>query len=423
MSFHEQLRRELEAMGPDRSQLEMLTARLAEESAPARRRLPSRRIIAALAAAAALVISAVAAGPTLRQLLAGYLGPFSDYSQTLEGVWSDQEQGIRVELLEAVTDGYYARVYFSVTDLTGGGRFTPQTQVSARLEGETMNAYADGGEVLSVSEDGNTLLVERRLCGADFGRGVTLSISALDPGVRTVKDVRFQPPASAAALPCVETPEGETVLAPGQTPQASPDTGDFSISSMGFDGAGRLHIRLELAPGYLDDGLLSVPYDQTGAQMGSIAEITPVAGGIDTVIEGVTPADLGRIGYIRVYGDYRGPELPLQLSCTMPLTLEPVEQRPVAVNRSIQGYMVRQVQLSPLGVTVFYSSTAEGRLFYGSGDVQVTLSEGEPPALELQFSGVTGDGEAYSIWTFAQPVELDSIAALSILGEAIPLSQ
>ena len=53
----------------------------------------------------------------------------------------------------------------------------------------------------------------------------------------------------------------------------------------------------------------------------------------------------------------------------------------------------------------------------------MTLSGGEPPALELQFSGVTGDGEAYSIWTFAQPVELDSIAALSILGEAIPLSR
>ena len=135
MSFHEQLRRELEAMGPDRSQLEMLTARLAEESAPARRRLPSRRVIAAPGGSCRPGDQCGGSGPTLRQLLAGYLGPFSDYSQTLEGVWSDQEQGIRVELLEAVTDGYYARVYFSVTDLTGGGRFTPQTQVFARWRG------------------------------------------------------------------------------------------------------------------------------------------------------------------------------------------------------------------------------------------------------------------------------------------------
>ena len=286
-----------------------------------------------------------------------------------------------------------------------------------------MDAYTTSGRLLSVSEDGSTLLAEQGLYGADLSQEVSLTVSDLDPGGRTVRDIRFPAPASAAVLASEETPEGDVVLLPGQTPQASPDTGDFSLSSMGFDETGQFHIRLEFAPGYSDDGLLSVPYDQTGAQMGSIARRTSVEGGIDTAIKGVAPADVGRIGYIRVYGDYRGPEAPLTLSCAMPLTLTPVEQRSVAINRSIQGYMVRQVQLSPLGVTVFYSSTAEGRLFYGSGDVQVTLSEGEPPALELQFSGVTGGGEAYSIWTFVQPVELDSIAALSILGDAISLSQ
>ena len=76
------------------------------------------------------------------------------------------------------------------------------------------------------------------------------------------------------------------VLKAGQTPQDSPDTADFSISSMGFDGQGRFHIRLTMAEGFTGDGLLAVPYDAGNEQMGSTLERIAVDGGMDCVVGG-----------------------------------------------------------------------------------------------------------------------------------------
>ena len=38
---------------------------------------------------------------------------------------------------------------------------------------------------------------------------------------------------------------------------------------MGFDGEGRFHIRLAMAEGFSNSGLLALPYNAAGEQMGS----------------------------------------------------------------------------------------------------------------------------------------------------------
>ena len=64
-----------------------------------------------------LCVTAVAAGPTLWDALEARLGPYAPFAAEVEGETSGQ--GLRLELVKAVSDGYTARVYYTLTDETG----------------------------------------------------------------------------------------------------------------------------------------------------------------------------------------------------------------------------------------------------------------------------------------------------------------
>lgn len=414
--YKRELDRELEAVGPDEGQIRRLLGRL-EQPAPPPRRL-TRRAAAALAVCAALALTALAAGPTLWELLTGVLGPFAPYAEPLDGTATDQE--VRVEVAGALTDGYGARVYYTVTDLTGG-RFNDHTQVRAMLEGEALGAGTGGNRVLSWDGEKGTLLVETRMYGADFSRDAVLELRGFDPSYRYATQIHFQPPQAPRTLETAVTADGETVLLPGQNPQASPDSRDFSISSMGFDPQGLFHIRMTFQEGYTGPGLLALPYDRQGNQMGETLEITEIGSDRDYCIADLTPDDLKNVDHIRAYGEYHGPETPMEGIWRIPLTLEPVECRQIDVDREIGGFPVKRVQMSPLGVTVFYRHGAgDGGLFYGDSDVQITNQMGETVELSLQISGQDSKRNgAFSIWACEAPVALESIASITLLGETI----
>lgn len=412
-------RREMEAVTPDGAALERLYA-LTDGGAPARgpRRL-GRRAAAVLAVCAALAVTAAAAGPTVWDLLRGQLGSFAPYAQALEGTALDQ--GVLVEVVGALTDGYNARVYFTATD-RAGGRFNAGTLVDAALEGEGMGGGRLGSGVISFDRERGTLLAYAEVYGMDFEQDAALSVSLFDPSYRCVTSARFAPPESARALKTTTAEGGETVLLPGQNPAESGDCGDFSISSMGFDAAGAFHIRLAYAEGFHGQGLLALPYDGQDEQMGSTLERVALEGGMDFHIGGVGPEDLGEIGSIRVYGTYHGPETPIRGEWRLPLTLERVERRTLDLERTVGGYPVRRLLVSPLGVTVFYGyGSNPGGLFYGDGGVGVVRKDGSAVPLELEISAQTTAQaeEAFSIWSFAEAVELEDIASISILGETV----
>ena len=262
--FQNDYRREMDGLRPSPAAVERLN-RLLEEGAPARRpRRLGRRAAAALALCAALCVTAVAAGPTLWDALEARLGPYAPFAAEVEGETSGQ--GRRLELVKAVSDGYTARVYYTLTDETGD-RLNGHTHVSGRLEVDGEGLTGSGGsQVVSYDAESRTLLLEASAKGLDTSRAVSLELTGVDPGERYIQGAYFQPPADARALDTDTTGEGAVVLSPGQTPQTSPDTADFTISSMGFDGQGRFHIRLAMAEGFDAGWLLGCPMTRRGSR-------------------------------------------------------------------------------------------------------------------------------------------------------------
>ena len=420
--FQSDYRREMDRLAPSRPAMEKLEGLLAEgpaEGKRPRRRL-GRRAALALALCGALTATALAAGPSVWEGLTHRLGDFAPYMTAAQGTAA--EQGVEVALVGSISDGYVSKVYFTVTDRTGG-RFNSHTAISARLDGALSGAAGSlGCQVLEFDQAAGRLLVEAGATGLSGDAPVTLEVSGIDPGFRRVQEARFRPPASGQALDTETTAEGDVVLKAGQTPQNSPDTADFSISSMGFDGQGRFHIRLTMAEGFTGDGLLAVPYDAGNEQMGSTLERIAVDGGMDCVVGGITPADAADMAYIRVYGTYRGPEAPIEGTWSLPVALEPAEARTLTLERELGNFRVGLVELSPLSVAVSYDRLHGEPGFLSS--LQVTRKDGTQAALEMKMGSAGGaDGlDAYSLWLFTQPVELDDIASITIRGETIPLS-
>ena len=405
--FQNDYRREMDGLRPSPAAVERLN-RLLEEGAPARRpRRLGRRAAAALALCAALCVTAVAAGPTLWDALEARLGPYAPFAAEVEGETSGQ--GLRLELVKAVSDGYTARVYYTLTDETGD-RLNGHTHVSGRLEVD--------GEGLTGSGGSRTLLLEASAKGLDTSRAVSLELTGVDPGERYIQGAYFQPPADARALDTDTTGEGAVVLSPGQTPQTSPDTADFTISSMGFDGQGRFHIRLAMAEGFDAGWLLAVPYDAAGKQMGSTLEQTAVDGGMDYTIGGVAPDDVADMASIRVYGAYRGPEAAIEGEWSLPVELEPAEQRVILVGRTLEdGFYVERIEVSGMNIAVYYRGGDKDWFVVWATDKN-GVRTGVPMGM---MSAGAEDGLNLGLWSFETPAALDELASVTLLGETFPL--
>ena len=405
--FQNDYRREIDGLRPSPAAVERLN-RMLEEGAPARRL--GRRAAAALALCAALCVTAVAAGPTLWDALEARLGPYAPFAAEVEGETSGQ--GLRLELVKAVSDGYTARVYYTLTDETGD-RLNGHTHVSGRLEVDGEGLTGSGGsQVVSYDAESRTLLLEASAKGLDTSRAVSLELTGVDPGERYIQGAYFQPPADARALDTDTTGEGAVVLSPGQTPQTSPDTADFTISSMGFDGQGRFHIRLAMAEGFDAGWLLAVPYDAAGKQMGSTLEQTAVDGGMDYTIGGVAPDDVADMASIRVYGAYRGPEAAIEGEWSLPVELEPAEQRVILVGRTLE-----RIEVSGMNIAVYYRGGDKDWFVVWATD-KSGVRTGVPMGM---MSAGAEDGLNLGLWSFETPAALDELASVTLLGETFPL--
>ena len=375
-----------------------------------------RRGAAAALVCTALCVTAVAAGPTLWDALAARLGPYAPFAAEVEG--ETYCQGLRLELVKAVSDGYTARVYYTLTDETGD-RLNGHTHVSGRLEVDGEGLTGSGGsQVVSYDAESRTLLLEASAKGLDTSRAVSLELTGVDPGERYIQGAYFQPPADARALDTDTTGESTTAPSPGQTPQTSPDTADFTISSMGFDGQGRFHIRLAMAEGFDAGWLLAVPYDAAGKQMGSTLEQTAVDGGMDYTIGGVAPDDVADMASIRVYGAYRGPEAAIEGEWSLPVELEPAEQRVILVGRTLEdGFYVERIEVSGMNIAVYYRGGDKDWFVVWATDKN-GVRTGVPMGM---MSAGAEDGLNLGLWSFETPAALDELASVTLLGETFPL--
>ena len=378
-------KREMDAISPKAERLEQLYTQLKEGQTMKKELHLGRRAVAAVAVCAALLVAAVAAGPTVWEAIQARLGAFAPYAAPAAGTAVDQ--GLEVALAGSLSDGYVAKVYFTVTD--PAGRLNEHTQISAQLAMEEELGGAMGCRVLSWDQEAGQMLVEASAVGVGSGSAAALEITAVDPGERYIQEALFQPPALAEPLNTETTAAGNVVLKANQTPQASPDTADFSVSSMGFDGEGRFHIRLEMAEGFDAGWLLAMPYNAAGEQMGTTLDEMAVDGGMDFVIGDITPADWADMTCIRVYGAYRGPEAAIKGSWILPVTLEPAEERTLTLDRQAGPYRLDTLELSPLSAA-------------------------------LTWEHIDG-GQGRDYWVFTQPLELEEVASVTIAGETFPV--
>jgi len=101
----------------------------------------------------------------------------------------------------------------------------------------------------------------------------------------------------------------------------------------------------------------------------------------------------------------------------LPLTIEQVETRTVQTSEQVGGVELRAVTLSPLGLAL----ETEGEP-YPPSDVALTFKNGDTLLMEERFTGgaVSKTGRTVH-WDFDNPVDIDSVAGVSIGGCYIPL--
>ena len=375
-----------------------------------------RRAAVALALCAALVVTAVAASPTLRAALTQYLGPYAPFAREMEGTASDQ--GVRLELVSAVSDGYTAQIFYTITDEEGGRFNADHTTVAASLEGTNLGGMSTGSRIVSYDADSNTLLMEVSATGIDTSQPLELVVEKIDPASYMLWDSRFPAEVSEEPLETETTEDGDVVLKAGQNPQTSPDTDVVRISSLGYDGAGNFHIRLAYGEG-ITGMLLARPCNADGEPLGT-ARAVSVEGGVDCLVEGFVPADEAELAYIQVAGRYRGPEPAIEGEWTLPVELEAAEQKVVQVDRTLEeGVYVDRVEVSGMNIAVFFQSEDVDWF-----TLWITDQSGETFGVPLKYMnrGVDPANLSCGLWSFETPMDLEDIASVTFLGETFPLT-
>lgn len=418
--WKQEYKQELNAIGPNPEQMarlrwmvEQAKQGLPETREPTHYR-PGRKAVATVVLCAALAVSALAAGPSLWQTLEAHLGPYAPFAQEIEGTASDQ--GVRLELLSAVSDGYTAQIFYTITDEEGGRFNADHTTVAASLEGTNLGGMSMGSRIISYDADSNTMLMEASATGIDTSQPLELVVEEIDPASYMLWDSRFPTEVPEEPLKTETTENGDMVLKADQNPQTSPDTDMVRISSVGFDEEGNFHIRLAFTEG-ITGMLLARPCGADGTPLANI-QAAKVEGGMDClVVEDFDPADLA---YIQVYGPYRGPEPAIEGEWTLPLEIEAAEQKVVQVERILEdGVYVDRVEVSGMNIAVFFQSEDVDWF-----TLWITDRAGEIIGVPLNYMNrcVNGTDTSCGLWSFETPMDLEDIVSVTFLGDTFPLT-
>lgn len=399
-------KREMDRLSPSPEAMARLEEAMRTE-VPARRTHPlrfGRKAVLAVAVCAALALSAVAAGPTVWQVLQNQLGVLAPLAVPAEGVVADQ--GVEVRLVGSISDGYEARVYFTATDQVGG-RFNEHTQVGVQLAGDWVGRGAAlGKEILARNEEAQEILVEANLTGVDSSMPLTLEVYGFDSASRTVRVEQLPRPEEPQTASATKV-NGTTVLLPGEAPEEIAE--GLFLSAMGFDADGLFHIRVDYGEGYRPGKWLfiiplSTAYpDQTYYEQDCIR--TELENGVDLAYPRVTKEAWDDIQGFYVDGGYVGPEAVIEGTWELPVTLEQSETQTVELDQVVGNFRIGQVEVSQLGVVVTYERlNGEPGWFT---NVQLIRRDGTAIPLEVELgSTLTENGRtAYTRWSMEEPVE------------------
>ena len=478
----EQYKRELEQLGPRQEELERLYTLIEGGTDMKWKKWLGRRAVAAIAVCAALTLTATAAAaPAVWRSLQEHLGPFAPYAQYIKGA-SCTDEGIKIQMLSAVSDDLEARFYLSVQDVEGD-RLNEFLTLKGWLtageirdrEGKNPAAQVGSGypsthsfDVVSYDSETKTALISATIYydeNARPTREAQLEITGMSTRQGELRvDIPCAPATgkSLKSLPVgrddkvIATPSDvwgtgytdavlpskKVVLAPGQTPMDIEGTQDFRVSSMGFASDGCFHVRLEFAQGVRlaffqnQDGVtksaMLCGWDGEDAALyhRSFAyQQTLVEGGMDILFPLIKAGDLEALqgGQVRVYGDYFRSGLQLEGDWSVDFELEYHPSVTLDWTGELGGHQVRQVTLSPLSVTMFSSSGSSGG-FHGD-TLYAVKKDGSTVAAQPGTGGYNNVStpeevlwDAFNTWKFEEPIDVEDISFLSLKGTLIPVN-
>ena len=411
-------------MGPDKAQMERFLT-VVEEGRPVKKRALRTGLVAALVCVL-LVGTAFAASPALRDVIDRLLGSFAPYTQEVEGV-SATDQGIQIRVAETIADQWNAKIYLEVTDQTGD-----RLDEALKLSGDISN------RVISYDAETKTALVE-----VNAGYGVhtmgrdtvlqdpeTIQIDGIHAGLTAFSGVVLpQDKLTDKTLKTrVVNDGGEwTVLEPNQTP-AKLNTDLFSLSSVGFDGEGRLHIQLKLADGVeTTEHWNFFPEADTWTETGpdgsywlEFSQIEEFEDGkyVDWVMGNVSPEDLSSFRLGALKGEvWTKPAVEGSWTLTFPLTKLP--GRTVTMSEHFVGPMT----LTELTVTTLQvrdrGTTLDGQGCLTNFPPTVYFSDGttaQPRSDGGSWNGSgagQGAGVFHDTWYFEDPIDPDRVVGIS----------
>lgn len=471
MSKTEQLEQELAELCLSEARKNAILETLKGEKPVRKKRRVLNTALIAAALCVLLAVSALALSPGLREQLAAALGTFEPYSQTIEGAIC-ADQGIEIQVLSALADDIQAQVYLSARDveedrldqcLTLIGKLTTgaekETEVGAEVPVVQVGGFSTSFfKLLSYDPETKTALLYANVLYGDHGQptqqaqlnltGMTTqegnmgaSVSCASVTGTTLKSLplvegdRVISKLSDFGWPDALLPSQQVVLAPGQTPMPIEGTEDMWVSSMGFASDGCFHVRLEYAQGVepeVDDyGSLFysdlLPAD--GVERGEkhfICQETAVEGGMDLLFPMVTAEDAAGLSQVRFYGLYTRPGVAVEGSWSIDFRLDYYPSVTLDWTGELAGRQVTRVTVSPLTITM-NSSDWGG---FSDATIYAVKKDGSTIAAAPgtgRYSNVGEDAgetiwDTYNTWKFEEPVDVEDLVSLTLLGETIPLT-
>ena len=251
-------RNEMDQIQLKEEQMEQMIQAMTKEKPSSKVVRLGGRLLVAAALCALLSVSALAASPALRTALGQLLGNFAPYSQTIQGV-SDEDQGLRFQVVSALSDQYRSTVYIAVEDLTGE-RFTDEAIIMAcnipRQWGKV--SISSQGECVSYDPETHTALFELDMSGyrrAEVNEELELTVDWIQAGQMEVETTEVLPVEllSDQYLETMTLDNGNLVLVPEQTPAELEGTDLFRLSSLGFAPDGTLQAIFGLSQELAED--------------------------------------------------------------------------------------------------------------------------------------------------------------------------